>query len=127
VPDVHLRLVLYKRIASTLTREELDGLRAEMIDRFGPMPQYAKSLFRIAQIKLRAGELGIRKIDAGPKSGYIVFEERNRIDSGRVLKLVQGKPKDYRLDGPLKLRFNHDAGSEELLFTRIELLVELLA
>jgi transcription-repair coupling factor (superfamily II helicase) len=127
VPDVHLRLVLYKRIASTTTRDLLDELRAEMIDRFGPMPQYAKSLFRIAQIKLRAGQIGIRKIDSGPTSGYIVFEEVNKIDSGRVLKLVQGKPKDYRLDGPLKLRFTHPAGSEEHLFTRVELLVELLA
>jgi transcription-repair coupling factor (superfamily II helicase) len=127
VPDVHLRLMLYKRIASTQTREELDELKAEMIDRFGPMPPYAQSLFRSAQIKLRAGELGIRKIDAGATSGYIVFEEENRIDSKRILKLVQGKPKDYRLDGPLKLRFTHDARTEENLFTRVELLVELLA
>jgi transcription-repair coupling factor (superfamily II helicase) len=127
VPDVHLRLVLYKRIASTQTREELDELKAEMIDRFGPLPQYAQSLFRSAQIKLRAGELGIRKIDAGATSGYMIFEEQNKINSKRVLKLVQGKPKDYRLDGPLKLRFTHDARTEENLFTRIELLVELLA
>jgi transcription-repair coupling factor (superfamily II helicase) len=127
VPDVHLRLVLYKRIASTQTREELDELKVEMIDRFGPMPQYAQSLFRTAQIKLRAGELGIRKIDAGAASGYIIFEEENKIDSKRIIKLIQGKPKDYRLDGPLKLRFTHDARTEENLFTRIEMLVELLA
>jgi transcription-repair coupling factor (superfamily II helicase) len=126
VPDVHLRLVLYKRVASTQTREELDELKVEMIDRFGPLPQHAQSLFRIAQIKLRAGELGIRKIDAGATSGYIIFEETNKIDSKRVLKLIQGKPKDYKLDGPLKLRFTHDARSEENLFTRIEMLVELL-
>ena len=127
VPDVHLRLVLYKRIASTQTQEDLDELRVEMIDRFGPMPQYAQSLFRSARIKLRAGELGIRKIDAGATSGYIIFNEQNKIDAQRILKLVQGKPKDYRLDGPLKLRFTHDARSEENLFMRIEMLVELLA
>jgi transcription-repair coupling factor (superfamily II helicase) len=127
VPDVHLRLVLYKRIASAQTREELGELMVELIDRFGPMPAPAQSLFRTARIKLRAGELGIRKIDAGAASGYIVFEEENRIDAKRILKLVQGKPKEYRLDGPLKLRFTHDARSEENLFTRIEMLVELLA
>jgi transcription-repair coupling factor (superfamily II helicase) len=127
VPDVHLRLVLYKRIASTQSREDLDELKAEMIDRFGPMPQYAQSLFRTAQIKLRAGELGIRKIDAGAAAGYFLFDEQNKIDPKRVLKLIQGKPKDYRLDGPLKLRFTHEARSEELLFTRIETMVELLA
>jgi transcription-repair coupling factor (superfamily II helicase) len=126
VPDVHLRLVLYKRIASTTSRADLDELNVEMIDRFGPMPPYAQSLFRTAQIKLRAGELGIRKIDAGATSGYIIFEEENKIDAKRVLKLIQGRPKDYRLDGPLKLRFTHDARTEENLFTRIEMLVELL-
>jgi transcription-repair coupling factor (superfamily II helicase) len=126
VPDVHLRLVLYKRIASTRTREELDEMKMEMIDRFGPLPPYAQSLFRTANIKLRAGELGIRKIDAGPTSGYFIFAEDNKIDAGRILKLVQGKPKDYRLDGPLKLKFSHDARTEENLFTRIEMLVELL-
>jgi transcription-repair coupling factor (superfamily II helicase) len=127
VPDVHLRLVLYKRIAGTQSREDLDELKAEFIDRFGPLPQPAQSLFRSAQIKLRATELGIRKIDAGATGGYVVFDEQNKIDAKRVLMLVQGKSKDYRLDGPLKLRFTHDARTEENLFTRIELLVELLA
>jgi transcription-repair coupling factor (superfamily II helicase) len=127
VPDVHLRLVLYKRIASTASREELDELKVEMIDRFGPLPQYAQSLFRATQIKLRAAQLGIRKIDGGATGGYIVFDEDNKIDAKRVLKLIQERPKDYRLDGPLKLRFKHDARTEENLFTRIEMLVELLA
>jgi transcription-repair coupling factor (superfamily II helicase) len=127
VPDVHLRLVLYKRIASSESRADLDDLRVEMIDRFGPLPPYAASLFRCAQIKLRAAELGIKKIDAGAASGYFVFDTENKIDPKRILKLIQGKPKDYKLDGPLKLRFTHDARTEENLFTRIELLVELLA
>jgi len=127
VPDVHLRLVLYKRIAGTESREELDELKVELIDRFGPLPQHAQSLFRATQIKLRAAQLGIRKIDAGAAGGYIVFDEHNKIDAKRVLKLIQGRPKDYRLDGPLKLKFAHDARTEENLFTRIEMLVELLA
>jgi transcription-repair coupling factor (superfamily II helicase) len=127
VPDVHLRLVLYKRIAGAESREELDELKVELIDRFGPLPPYAQSLFRAAQIKLRAAQLGIRKIDAGSTGGYFVFEEDNKIDSRRVLKLIQTRPKDYRLDGPLKLRFSHDARTEENLFTGIEMMVELLA
>src|SRR6202030_4600609 len=77
VPDVHLRLVLYKRIAGTQSREELDEMKAEMIDRFGPMPEYAQSLFRATRLKLRAAELGIRKIDAGATSGYFIFDETN--------------------------------------------------
>ena len=127
VPDVHLRLVLYKRIASTASREDLDELKVELVDRFGPLPPFAQSLFRSTYLKLRAAALGIRKIDAGPTSGYLLFEEDNKIDSKRVLKLIQGKPKEYRLDGPLKLRFSHDARGEEKLFARVEQLVEQLA
>jgi transcription-repair coupling factor (superfamily II helicase) len=116
-----------KRIAGTPSREELDELKAEMIDRFGPIPPFAQSLFRATQLKLRAGSLGIRKIDAGASNGYFLFEEQNKIDAKRVLKLIQGKPKEYRLDGPLKLRFAHIARTEETLFSRVEQLVEQLA
>ena len=127
VPDVHLRLMLYKRIAGTPSREELDELKVEMIDRFGPIPPFAQSLFRATYLKLRAAALGIRKIDAGASSGYVLFEETNKVDPKRVLKLIQGKPKEYRLDGPLKLRFAHIARTEEALFTRVEQLVDQLA
>ena len=127
VPDVHLRLVLYKRIASTPTRLDLDELKVELIDRFGPLPDFAQSLFRSTYLKLRAAALGIRKIDAGANSGYFLFEEQNKVDPKRVLKLIQGRPKEYRLDGPLKLRFTHDARNEEKLFARVEQLVEQLA
>ena len=127
VPDVHLRLMLYKRIASTPTRAELDDLKVEMIDRFGPLPPYAQSLFRGTYLKLRAAALGIRKIDAGATSGYVIFEETNQIDPKRVLKLIQGRPKEFKLDGPLKLRFAHDARTEEKLFTRVEQLVDQLS
>jgi len=127
VPDVHFRLVLYKRIASTPTREELDELKVEMVDRFGPLPPFTQSLFRAAYLKLRAGALGIRKIDAGAANGYIIFEEQNKIDPKRVLKLIQGKPKEYRLEGPLKLRFAHIARTDETLFTRVEQLIDQLS
>jgi transcription-repair coupling factor (superfamily II helicase) len=126
VPDVHLRLVLYKRIASTASRAELDELKVEMVDRFGPLPAFAQNLFRSTYLKLRAGAHGIRKIDAGPTSGYVIFDEDNKVDPKRVLKMIQGKAKEYRLDGPLKLRFSHDARSEEKLFTRVEQLVDQL-
>ena len=66
LPDVHLRLVLYKRIAAAANVEELRELQVEMIDRFGLLPPPAKNLFRIAELKLAARALGLRKIDIGP-------------------------------------------------------------
>ncbi len=127
VPDVHLRLVLYKRIAGVESREELDDLKVELVDRFGPFTDPAKSLFRTRQIKLRAQELGIRKIDAGTNSGYFVFAEDNKINAKHLLALIQTRPKEYRLEGPLKLRFTHDARVDEKLFARVEQLIEQLA
>ena len=84
-------------------------------------------MFRSTYLKLRAAALGIRKIDAGASSGYILFDEQNTIDPRRVLKLIQGKPKEYRLDGPLRLRFAHIARTEDALFTRVEQLVDALS
>lgn len=127
VPDVHLRLVLYKRIAGVESREELDDLKVELVDRFGPLTDPAKSLFRTREIKLRAQELGICKIDAGASSGYFVFAEDNKINAKHILTLIQGRPKEYRLEGPLKLRFTHDARIDEKLFARVEQLMEQLA
>ena len=127
VPDVHLRLMLYKRIAGLESLEAIDETKAELIDRFGPLPPQAASLLRIARLRLRATQLGIRKIEAGASAGSFVFEAQNAVDPRRVLKLIQAKSKEYRLDGPLRLRFAHAARSEAALFERIEALLEELA
>jgi transcription-repair coupling factor (superfamily II helicase) len=55
-----------------------------------------------------------------------VVDEQNRIDPKRVLKLVQGRAKEFRLEGSLKLRFTHDARTEENLFQRVETVLEQL-
>ncbi|MEE9358596.1 transcription-repair coupling factor [Candidatus Vondammii sp. HM_W22] len=108
LPDVHSRLVLYKRIASAASREELKELQVEMIDRFGLLPDPAKALFGITELKLEANPLGIRKIDAGPGSGRILFEGKPNIDPGQIIRLIQTKPKEYKLDDADKIRFYKD-------------------
>jgi transcription-repair coupling factor (superfamily II helicase) len=66
LPDVHTRLVLYKRIASAANPEGLKELQVEMIDRFGLLPEPAKNLLEITELKLRVQPYGIKKIEAGP-------------------------------------------------------------
>ncbi|MCU0836579.1 MAG: transcription-repair coupling factor, partial [Chromatiaceae bacterium] len=73
LPDVHSRLVMYKRIASAASAEELRELQVEMIDRFGLLPEPSKNLFAITELKLKAQPFGIRKIEAGPAGGRILF------------------------------------------------------
>ena len=104
LPDVHTRLTLYKRISSARDEGELRELQVEMIDRFGLLPQPARQLFSIAELKLQATELGIRKLDLGEAGGRLQFVEQPRVDPMAAIRLIQGQPKHYRMDGPDKLR-----------------------
>ncbi|MBM2829840.1 MAG: transcription-repair coupling factor, partial [Gammaproteobacteria bacterium] len=73
MPDVHARLIMYKRIASARDENELTDLQEEMIDRFGLLPEPVKNLFQITTLKLKANPLGIRKIDLGKQGGRLHF------------------------------------------------------
>ncbi|MCU7846266.1 MAG: transcription-repair coupling factor [Candidatus Thiodiazotropha sp. (ex Monitilora ramsayi)] len=108
LPDVHSRLVLYKRIASAADDADLRELQVEMIDRFGLLPQSAKNLFEITELKLRAHPLGIRKIEAGPKGARLLFDETPAVDPAKLIALIQSKPHTYRLEGGDKLRYIAD-------------------
>jgi len=108
LPDVHTRLTLYKRISSARDTEELRELQVEMIDRFGLLPDPGKHLFAIAELKLQATALGIRKLDLGGTGGRLQFVEKPDVDPMAVIRLIQGQPKHYRMDGPDKLRITLD-------------------
>jgi transcription-repair coupling factor (superfamily II helicase) len=108
LPDVHTRLTLYKRISSARDADELRELQVEMIDRFGLLPDPAKHLFAVAELKLRATTLGIRKLELGPEGGRLQFVEQPAVDPMGVIRLIQGQPKHYRMDGPDKLRITLD-------------------
>ncbi|MDD5034365.1 MAG: transcription-repair coupling factor [Methylococcaceae bacterium] len=105
LPDVHARLVLYKRIANAQDDEDIRSLQVEMIDRFGLLPPATKNLFAITRLKLIASRLGIRKIEAGTSGGRILFTPKPDIDPVQIILLIQSQPQIYRLDGPDKLRF----------------------
>ena len=104
LPDVHTRLTLYKRISSAADPGALRELQVEMIDRFGLLPVQAKTLFTVAELKLQATALGIRKLDLGAGGGRVEFVEKPKVDPMAVIRLIQGQPKHYRMDGPDKLR-----------------------
>ncbi len=108
LPDVHIRLILYKRIASSATTEELRELKVEMIDRFGLLPQATNNLFDITELKLHVLPFGIRKIEAGPAGGKFHFEAEPKFDTMRLIQLIQTRPDEFKLDGSDKLRFFAD-------------------
>lgn len=113
LPDVHERLILYKRIASTQSDDELDELKVEMIDRFGLLPEPTRDLFALSSLRIAAAPLGVHKIDLSAQGGYILFNESPNIDTGKIIELIQKESKTYKLDGSSKLRIQHscpDAG-----------------
>ncbi len=96
LPDVHARLIMYKRIANAPDIEALDELKIEMIDRFGLLPPPLKSLFQTTAIKLQAGAVGIDRVDIGMNGGRMEFATNTKVDPLAVVKLVQAAPGTYR-------------------------------
>lgn len=108
IPDVHTRLVLYKRCASAKNAETLQELSVELIDRFGILPEQTQNLLKIADLKLKAQALGISKIEAGPKGGRFEFSQNPKINPEKIIRLIQENSTVYTLEGPQKLRFKLD-------------------
>lgn len=96
LPDVHARLILYKRIAHAADRDALDDLKIEMIDRFGLLPEALRNLFRTTALKLAAGAIGVERVDIGLHGGRVEFAADTRVEPLAVVQLVQSEPQTYR-------------------------------
>jgi transcription-repair coupling factor (superfamily II helicase) len=105
LPDIHARLVLYKRISSTDTQDELRELQVEMIDRFGLLPEPVKTLFSVTALKQNSEKLGIKKIEANAGGGRIIFGSKPKINAEQLINLIQTQAQFYKFDGADKLRF----------------------
>ncbi|MBT9591570.1 MAG: transcription-repair coupling factor [Thiobacillus sp.] len=104
-PDVHERLVLYKRLASVHSMEDLTELQEELIDRFGLLPDPARALIDTHRLRLVAKPLGVMKVDANEDSILVQFIPQPPIDPGRIIQLIQTR-RDIKLAGENRLRLN---------------------
>jgi transcription-repair coupling factor (superfamily II helicase) len=107
VNDVHERLVLYKQLANCDDEAALNGLREELIDRFGPLPDPARSLLDSHRLRILGRPLGIARIDATDAAIVLQFVPQPPIEPAKVLKLVQTRC-NYRLAGQDRLRIDAD-------------------
>ncbi len=126
VGDVQVRLALYKRIAAAADEDALDGMLVELTDRFGEPPTPARNLLRTARLRLVARRLGLRRVDFGTHGGQLQFEPQNSIDPKKVVALLQSNPREYRLEGPLKLRVSHPLVDETERFEFVTALLQRL-
>lgn len=120
VPDVHERLMLYKRIASARDEQELRDLQVELIDRFGLLPEATQHLMHITALKLYAEPLGIRRLEAGPQGGRIEFATNTRVEPLRLVSLIQKQPQHYQLEGARLLKFSIPMHTAAERFERLE-------
>ena len=107
LPDVHMRLIMYKRISSSRDSFELEDLQIEMIDRFGLFPEPLSLLFRLTRLKLKAQIFDIKKIDANSNNGKIEFLSKTQLDPLSLVQLIQETPQSYKLIGANQLQFHH--------------------
>jgi len=127
IPDVHERLIMYKRIASAENKNELKELQVEMIDRFGLLPTAVKTLNQVTELKLSAAKIGIKKIDYGEEGGRIIFVEQPDIDPMKIIKLIQTQSSTYKLDGNDKLRLLKPVIDIEFRIKELEKLFDYLS
>ena len=99
IGDVHLRLVLYKRLSAAENEEMIAQFKAELIDRFGKLPEEADNLIQLTRLKLIALALGINKVSNRKQTLSIEFKKEANIDVNALLRLVQVHPDRHRLIG----------------------------
>ena len=123
VDDIATRLTLYKRVSEANSEDALRELQVEFIDRFGLLPTQVERLFDQASLRAKAEPLGLTKLRAHAKGAVLEFGPNPKIDSMKLIKLMQAQPKVYKLEGQKKL---HIAAEMPTVEGRVESLSKLL-
>lgn len=104
LPDVQLRLQLYKRLANLRKSEGIGEIMVEMVDRFGALPDAVKTLLCQTQLRILAESLGITAIDAGPQGARLTLSAQHRLPVDRLLQKIQKESQTFQLEGQDRLR-----------------------
>ncbi|MDC7674847.1 transcription-repair coupling factor [Asticcacaulis machinosus] len=116
IPDLNIRLSLYRRVSDAEKLEDREALAAELIDRFGPIPEEAEQLLKVVGIKGLCRQANVAKIDVGPKGGVITFRNDQFENPMGLIKLIQSRPNDWKLrpDQKLLVKGEWDTGVARL-------------
>ena len=118
-PDIHERLVLYKRLAVCETVQQINAIHEELVDRFGLPEQPVKTLIESHHLRLAAKELGIDAIDATSEAVTVTFGKNNNVNPTEIILLIQNDKK-YRLAGADKLRFTAEMENIEVRINTVK-------
>ena len=118
-PDIHERLVLYKRLAVCETVQQINAIHEELVDRFGLPEQPVKTLIESHHLRLAAKELGIDAIDATSEAVTVTFGKHHQIDPTEIILLIQSD-RNYRLAGADKLKFTEEMENIEVRINTVK-------
>lgn len=124
-PDIHERLVLYKRLAVCETVQQINAIHEELVDRFGLPEQPVKTLIESHHLRLAAKELGIDAIDATSEAVTVTFGKHHQIDPTEIILLIQSD-RNYRLAGADKLRFTAQMEDVEMRIKMVKSVLKTL-
>ena len=97
IPDLNLRLSIYRRIAELADHTENENFAAELIDRFGSLPDDVENLLKLVEIKQLCRQAGIERIDAGPKGAVLSFRQSTKIDIAKLVQYISNQPDNVKL------------------------------
>ena len=120
VPDLQVRLGLYRRLSGLHESADIESFSGELADRFGPMPEEVKHLLTVVQIKNYCRRAGISQVDTGPKGAVISFRNKRFANPQGLVKFMHGYGAAVKLqpDHKLVFRAEWDDGVERLRGTR---------
>ncbi|MEQ9143273.1 MAG: transcription-repair coupling factor [Parvibaculaceae bacterium] len=129
VPDLDARMALYRRLSDVETRAEIDSFAAELIDRFGKLPQEVEFLLKIVEIKGLCRAANVEKIEAGPKGVVLSLRENTFPNPAALVELINDERGNAKLRPDHKLVFKRDwdtpeerlAGTHRLMSTLAKL------
>ena len=124
-PDIHERLVLYKRLAVCETVQQINAIHEELVDRFGLPEQPVKTLIESHHLRLAAKELGIDAIDATSEAVTVTFGKHHQIDPTEIILLIQSD-RNYRLAGADKLKFTAQMEDVEMRIKTVKSVLKTL-
>ena len=127
VPDLSVRMSLYRRIAMLVDQDEIDGFAAELADRFGPTPPEVDNLLKVVAIKALCRSAGIEKVDAGPKGAIVAFRNNTFAHPDKLVTFMQQQAGSVQLRPDHKLVYRRAWNKPEQRVLGLTRLMEELA
>jgi transcription-repair coupling factor (superfamily II helicase) len=113
VSDLSVRLSLYRRLADLDSEEEIDNFGAELRDRFGPLPDEVRYLFKVAAIKAYCRRANVEKLDAGPKGAVITFRDNSFAQPEKLVFFIRQHGQAAKVRPDMKVVFLQDWDTPE--------------